>query len=97
MALRSSPKELEPNAGCRDCFLTAQGWMFGAVLDSPKLNLGIFFRTVWNQNYGIALGSLGTDLGPKLVHVYFLGVIAKMNNMIGCLKIMLLRYAQLMY
>ena len=44
MALRSSPKELGPNARCRDCFLTAQGWMFGVVLDSPKLNLGIFFE-----------------------------------------------------
>ena len=108
MALHSNPKELGPHAGCRDCFWTVQGWMFGAILDSPKLNLRDYFSDSSGLNLGIVFGqseteitrllwAVGIDLRPKLVHVYCLGVIDKMYNMIGCLKIMLLRHAQLMY
>ena len=56
-----------------------------------------YFRTVWNQNFGTALGSLRTDFGLILIHEYCLCVTAKMNNMTGCVKIILLMHAQLMY
>ena len=69
----------------RDCFR-----QFGT-------KCGDYFRIVRNQNFGTALGSLGTDFGLILVHEYCLCVIAKMNNMTDYVKIILLMHAQLMY
>ena len=55
------------------------------------------FRIVQNRNFETALGSLGIDFGLILIHDYCLCVIAKMKNMTGCVKIILLMHAQLMY
>ena len=80
-----------------DCFGQFESEIYEIVFRQSGAKFGDCFRTVRNRNFGTALGYFGTDLGPKLVHVYCLGVIAKMNNMIGCVEIMLLMHAQLMY
>ena len=61
-------------------------------MDSPRLDVWDCFGQSGTkcEDY---LVSLGTDFGLILVHEYCLCVIAKMNNMTGCVKVILLMHA----
>ena len=67
-------------------------------MDSPWLDIWDCFGQSETKcgdylvSLGTSLGSLGTDFGLILVHEYCLCVIAKMNNMTGCVKVILLMH-----
>ena len=65
--------------------------------DSPEINVGTVFGQSGTEISGLIWVISGLIFGLILVHEYGLCVIAKINNMTGCVKIILLMYAQLMY
>ena len=69
----------------------------GLFSDSSELNVGNVFGQSGTEILGLLWVVSGLIFGLILVHEYGLCVIAKINNITGCVKIILLMYAQLMY